>query len=270
MESDEFNIEEIQEENIEEQEIEVEQRQRPLHQTKRGRKKISYKRPNRNYAKQTRWTFEMNKDVYECYLQAERDKPGYMKRLKALWDEIPPEYSHLSDKNLRDRVDRIIKKNLLADYITGQRKRANSDSVNEPDISEALTPTSRFVHETTESEPLNDEQMINENEKGQENNTPINTEQDSYMPTNAEAHELFDRIKEKWDNYFQNYKEMDLENREFTTGISRNLSNLQWTITNEIVDKHLKDISEVREVDLWDLNVCYYVSAVTLLDCMAY
>ena len=46
-----------------------------------------------------------------------RDKPGYMKRLKALWDEIRPEYSHLSDKNC-DRVDRIIKKNLLADYIT--------------------------------------------------------------------------------------------------------------------------------------------------------
>ena len=110
----------------------------------------------------------MNKDVYECYLQTERDKPGYMKRLKALWDEIRPEYSHLSDKNLRDRVDRIIKKNLLADYITGQRKLANSDSVNEPDIAEALTPTSRFVHETTEGEPLNDEQMIDENEKGQE------------------------------------------------------------------------------------------------------
>ena len=267
MESDEFDIEGIQEENIEEQEIEVERSQRPLHQTKRGRKKISYKRPNRNYAKQTRWTFEMNKDVYECYLQAERDKPGYMKRLKALWDEIRPEYSHLSDKNLRDRVDRIIKKNLLADYITGQRKLANSDNVNEPDISEVLTPTSRFVHERTEGEPLNDEQMIDENEKEQENNTPINTEQDSYMPTNAEAQELFDRIKEKWGNYFQNYKEMDLENREFTTRISRNLSNIQWTITNEIVHKHLKDISEVREVDLWDLNVCYYVSAVTLLDC---
>ena len=134
MESDEFDIEEVQEENIEEQEIEVEQRQRPIHQTKRGRKKIFYKRPNRNYAKQTRWTFEMNKDVYECYLQAERDKPGYMKRLKTLWDEIRPEYAHLSDKNLRDRVDRIIKKNLLADYVTGQRELANSDSVNEPDI----------------------------------------------------------------------------------------------------------------------------------------
>ena len=192
---------------------------------------------------------------------------GYMKRLKALWDEIRPEYSHLSDKNLRDRVDRIIKNNLLADYITGQRKLANSDSVNEPDISEALTPTSRFVHETTEGEPLNDEQIIYANEKGQENNIPINTEQDSYMPTNAEAQELFDRIKEKWDNYFQNHKEMDSENREFTIRISRNLSNLQWTITDEIVDKHLKDISEEREVYLWDLNVCYYVSAATLLDC---
>ena len=86
-----------------------------------------------------------------------------------------------------------------------------------------LTLTSRNVHETT----FNDKQMIDENERGQDNNTPIYTEQDSYMPTNAEAQELFDRIKEKWDNYFQNYKEMDLENREFTTGISRNVSSLQ-------------------------------------------
>ena len=63
--------------------------------------------------------------------------------------------------------------------------------------------------------------------KMKEDKTTIYTEQDSYMPTNAEAQELFDRIKEKWDNYFQNYKEMDLENREFTTGISRNVSSLQ-------------------------------------------
>ena len=161
-----------------------------------------------------------------------------------------------------DRVGRI-KKNLLADNVNGQRKLANSDSVNEPDI---LTPTSQNVHETTESEPLNDEQVIDENERGQENNTPINTEQGSYMPTNKEAQELFYRIKEKWDNYFQNYKEMDLESREFTTRISRNVFSLPWTITNEIIDKHLKDISEVREVELWDLNACYCVSAVTMLD----
>ena len=108
--------------------------------------------------------------------------------------------------------------------------------------------------------------MIDENKRGQENNTPINTEQDSYMPTNAEAQGLFDRIKEKWDNYFQKHKEMDLESREFTTRICRNVSSLQFTVTYEIVDKHLKDISEVRKVDLWDLNVCYYVSAVTLFD----
>ena len=103
MESNEFDIEEVQEENIEEQEIDVEQRKHPLHQTKRGRKKISYKRPDRNYAKQTRWTFEMNKDVYECYLQVERDKPGYMRRLKTLWDEIQPELCHWTKKTCKLR-----------------------------------------------------------------------------------------------------------------------------------------------------------------------
>ena len=83
------DIKEVQEENFEEQELEVEQRQRPLHQTKRRRKKISYRRPNRNYAKQTGWTFEMNKDVYKCYLQAEPDKPGYIRIRIVLFPQLP-------------------------------------------------------------------------------------------------------------------------------------------------------------------------------------
>ena len=78
--------------------------------------------------------------------------------------------------------------------------------MNEPDISEALTPTSRFVHETTEGEPLNDEQMIDENEKGQENNTPITTEQDSYMPTNAERKSCLIELKKSGTIIFRSTK----------------------------------------------------------------
>ena len=49
-------------------------------------------------------------DVYHCYLTAKEDpRIGYMSRPKEKWDEIPPEYSFLTDKNLRDQASRIEK-----------------------------------------------------------------------------------------------------------------------------------------------------------------
>ena len=79
--------------------------------------------------------------------------------------------------------------------------------------------------------------------KMKEDKKTIHRSIQSKIPTNAEAQELFDKIKEKWDNYFQNCKEMDLENREFTTGISRNVSSLQWTIStsNHMVWRAITD-----------------------------
>ena len=38
---------------------------------------------------------------------------GYMKRIKQNWDIIHPEFSHLSDKNLRDQTSRIIKNKIV-------------------------------------------------------------------------------------------------------------------------------------------------------------
>ena len=63
---------------------------------------VSYQR-NRDYTKQFDWTCEMNCDLYNCYNEA-KAKPaiGYMKFKKQNWDIFHPEFSHISDKNLRD------------------------------------------------------------------------------------------------------------------------------------------------------------------------
>ena len=71
--------------------------------------KPSYRR-NRDYSTHFNWTYDLKRDVYRCYLMAKEDpRIGYMKRLKEKWDEIHPEYSFLSDKNLRDQASRIEK-----------------------------------------------------------------------------------------------------------------------------------------------------------------
>ena len=76
-------------------------------------KSVSYRR-NRDYSKSFAWTYELNKDLYKCYVKAKEDpKIGYMNRLKQYWEEIHPELNYFSSKNLRDHVSSIIKRNVI-------------------------------------------------------------------------------------------------------------------------------------------------------------
>ena len=76
-------------------------------------KSVSYRR-NRDYSKSFAWTYELNKDLYKCYVKAKEDpKIGYMNRLKEYWEEIHPELNNFSSKNLRDYVSSIIKRNVI-------------------------------------------------------------------------------------------------------------------------------------------------------------
>ena len=61
---------------------------------------VSYCR-KRDYTKQFDWNYELNNDLYKCYLRAKENKSfRYMTRMKNYWDEIHPEYSLLTSKLL--------------------------------------------------------------------------------------------------------------------------------------------------------------------------
>ena len=54
-------------------------------------KSVNYRR-NQDCSKSFAWTYELNKDLYKCYVKAKEDpKIGNMNRLKEYWDEIHPE-----------------------------------------------------------------------------------------------------------------------------------------------------------------------------------
>ena len=55
-----------------------------------------------------------------------------MKRLKEKWNEIHPEYSFLTDKNLRDQASRIEKNKDIMDTEYVHVRSNNSSQVNEP------------------------------------------------------------------------------------------------------------------------------------------
>ena len=74
---------------------------------------VSYRR-NRDYSKSFAWTYELNKDLYKCYVKAKEDpKIGYMNRRKEYWQDVHPQPICFSSKNLRGHVSSIIKHNVI-------------------------------------------------------------------------------------------------------------------------------------------------------------
>ena len=74
---------------------------------------VSYRR-KRDYTKQFDWTYELNNDLYKCYLRAKENKClGYMTRVKNYWDEIHSKYSFLTSKLLRDQASRVVKNKVV-------------------------------------------------------------------------------------------------------------------------------------------------------------
>ena len=68
---------------------------------------------NRDYVNQFTWTYELNEDLYKCYVKAKEDRRiGYMNRLKNYWDEIHPQLFFFTYKNLRDQASRVEKRKI--------------------------------------------------------------------------------------------------------------------------------------------------------------
>ena len=70
-------------------------------------------RRNRNCHQHIKWTYELNRDIYQCLVKADHSEVGYMERLKTEWDFKHPEYDHLDKKHLREQAIRVEKKSLV-------------------------------------------------------------------------------------------------------------------------------------------------------------
>ena len=79
---------------------------------------VSYRR-DRDYSKQFKWTYELNKDLYNCYTKArENPKKGYMKRMKVLWYDLHPELSYFNGKYLRQQSTYITQRGYILETRT--------------------------------------------------------------------------------------------------------------------------------------------------------
>ena len=77
------------------------------------KRKPSYRR-NRDYRSHITWTYELNRDLYECYKNTKPEEKEYTLKMKEIWDELRPKYAHLATKRLSEQARRIVEKNLVA------------------------------------------------------------------------------------------------------------------------------------------------------------
>ena len=75
------------------------------------------------------WTYDLNCDLYNCYTKAKENPAiGYMKRMIQNCDIIHPEFSHLSDTNLRDQASSIIKTKIVMETKFSTDSKTNWNS----------------------------------------------------------------------------------------------------------------------------------------------
>ena len=164
--------------------------------------KPSYKR-NRDYSKHFNWSYELKRDVYNCYLRArENPAPGYMKRLKSYWDEIYLEFCFLSDKNLRDQASRIDKNKVVME--------TEYENINTPEITE------NYLLNNGNNSADNRLDNIAVNDVSTDNNVVVDN-----PVLSEEQLKIIDLIEPIFKSNYKTIKVKNLDNRVHTTDVNK-------------------------------------------------
>ena len=203
-------------------------------------KSISYRR-NRDYSKQSLWTYELNRDLYHCYQKAKSDpKIRYMKRLKEYWDNLHPELDNFSSKNLRDQASRVVKNKVVMEteyeYIFNNNATENQETI------QNVTQDNIIVNANEDLLPI----ISNEN------------------TSNTESLENL-QIRESIEPLFYKYidiikDDISLESRIYPTSVNKTINDNILYVINDVAKSYLE--AKVTP-SYWDINTCLYASAVS-------
>ena len=197
---------------------------------------------NRDYSKQFEWSYELNEDLWRCYNKARKDpRIGYTKCLKSYWDDIHPELSNFTSKNLRDQASRVEKRKT-------DRKAAEN---------------SRML------------QQYNENmENDTDNYVPAPQQQNEHQQASAVNHVMqelhdTDALKEKLKNIFdrnyQYYIIRELKDRGIPIKANKKVELNILKNANEITSTHLQSI---ENISLRETNCRIYSIAISCKEIM--
>ena len=195
---------------------------------------ISYRR-NRDYTKSFKWTYELDKELYQCYIKAKSDpRIGYMNRLKQYWDEKHPELNTFSSKNLRDHVSSIIKRKVIMETDFNIEHQDN------------ITESNNVIHNIVNSVDNIGEETI------ETSNSSTNV--------SPEIATIKSNIRETLLATFEDTLQYDLEDRKINTKLNKKLDQNVITAVNELSNEILHSINEPS---YRDINCLIYASAIT-------
>ena len=206
---------------------------------------VSYRR-NRDYTKQFNWTYDLNCDLYNCYTKAKENLAiGYMKRMKQNWDTIHPEFSHLTDKNLRDQASGIIKNKILMETEFAKDSNTNLNSQSDNGNIQNNETVNEIIN-------LDNDKPTNINRNDIENNQ---------MQETPEYKSLKEKLKPIFLETIDNLTIRTLK-KEYLMRVN---TRIQDTLLKCVNDLSKEYITSLNLPNYWDIHVCLYSAAVTCL-----
>ena len=218
--------------------------------TRNRTKSVSLRR-NRDYTEHFVWTNELNNDLLLCYYKAKEDpRPGYMKRMKELWDVQHPNLNHFNPKQLRQQAVNALKQRETQEPVPntgiGTRQQNETDEV----LPQPPPPNPESIDDPTEEVVIDGDPP-----------TPEITDN----PTEEVVidRDLVIKLTETFTQHFQTFEEKSLRERNYDIPVYDNITNDEWNAINYVIDTFL----ETREtVDLWTINVTHYAAAMAMLE----
>ena len=203
---------------------------------------------NRNYSQHFEWTYELNYDVYKCYVNARNNpKIGYMKRMKEEWDNLHPELSHFNPEQLRQQATFVASKGIILDV-----HLANA----------ALKPPW-----TPSKQPST---IVNQSSNN--SNSLISTESESHITDEKDGshfvfhidQSLLTSLQDKSSKFYNEHINKLLEERHYDIQNLQKITQGEWQIANHVTELFIS--SNKITTDLWNINVIQYCAVLTVLD----
>ena len=211
--------------------------------TKSTIKNISV-RKNRDYSKDFAWNEELNRNLYKFYLQARGNhgSDGYINQLKRLWDEEYEQFSHLSKNNLAQQARHI-------------ERRLRKGSQREA--------TTEIPQTTTSTPPPTTTTALPESVETDNDSFPSVATTGEDRVDNVNDIEVRDELKSTFMKYYEQFKNLELNTRNYTTKINFKVEQSTIDTLNDVIEEFK---SSIPDISFWEINVICYASALTLME----
>ena len=213
-------------------------------------KNISFRR-QRTYANWIKWSDQMNSDLLSFYEIARADaSPGYMIRLKVLWDNNYPQFDHLSAKHLRQQATFV-----------ASRSSCQRNSKFDPSHLRSTITTSPQNQPSTSADELQRKNLPATVAPPTRNGKAY---KDRKLPQESKGTQdlAIDCIELSfWKNY-EEYLKIPINERPFKTTVDRRINPAALETVNNTISKL---VARQGQLSFWEVNVAHYSAAITLL-----